>query len=106
MTATAKAAKSATKAAKTVKAPTAAAMARKRVIAERKEIVSNVRKIEKIRIALEKAAEVISKNGEDIKGDTGTQIAEILGKINVAVTVTNAAVEAEATALARTFVKR
>lgn len=81
-------------------------MARKRTVAERKVLAANLRKIEKIRVALEKAADVIAKNGEDISGDTGNQIADILGKLNIAVTVTTAAAEAEATALARTFTKR
>ncbi len=94
------------KAVKTPKAPSAKAMARKRTATERKALAANLRKIERIRTALEKAAEVIAKNGEDIQGDTGAQIADILGKLNIAVTVTEAAAEAEATALARTFVKR
>lgn len=91
---------------KTAKAPTAKAMARKRTAQERKMHARNLRKIERIRAALEKAAEVIGKNGEGIAGATGDQVADILSKINIAVEVTGAAVESEAAALARTFVKR
>lgn len=91
---------------KATKAPTAKAMARKRTVADRKVIAANLRKVEAVRIALEKAANAIAKNGEGITGDTGSQIADILGKINLALVVTEAAVESEATALARTFVKR
>lgn len=94
------------KAEKVAKTPSAKAMARKRTVAGRKAIVANVRKIERVREALEKAAAVIAKNGESITGETGAQIAEILGKINIGLKVTEAAVEAEANALARTFVKR
>lgn len=94
------------KATKTVKAHTAKAMARKRATEARKEHTANLRKIERVRLALEKAAAVIAKNGEDLKGDTGAQVADILSKINVAVIATTAATEAEVTALARTFVAR
>jgi hypothetical protein len=91
---------------KTAKTPSVKVMARKRTVADRKAIVANVRKIERVREALEKAAAVIAKNGESITGDTGVQIAEILGKINIGVRITEAAVEAEALNLARTFVTR
>lgn len=72
---------------------------------ERKAITANLRKFERIRSALEKASKTISTEGESLQGDTGAQIAEVLGKMTLAITITTSEIESQATALARTFMK-
>jgi len=73
--------------------------------AERKAITANLRKIERIRTALEKASKTIAVEGESLQGETGAQVADVLGKITLAITVTTAEIESQAGALARTFLK-
>lgn len=72
---------------------------------ERKAITANLRKFERIRSALEKASKTISTEGESLPGETGTQIAEVLGKMTLAITITTSEIESQASALARTFMK-
>lgn len=72
---------------------------------ERKSITANLRKVEKIRTALEKAVKTITTEGESMTGETGNQIAEVLGKMNLAITITTSEIESQANALARTFLK-
>lgn len=72
---------------------------------ERKAITANLRKVEKVRAALEKASKVIQAEGETLTGETGNQIAEILAKIGIGITITTSEIETQANALARTFMK-
>lgn len=72
---------------------------------ERKAITANLRKVERIRTALEKASKVIQTEGESLTGETGKQIAEILAKVGIGITITTSEIETQANALARTFLK-
>jgi len=73
--------------------------------AERKAITANLRKIERIRDALVKASKTIASEGESLTGDTGAQVAEVLGKMNLAITITTSEIESQAVALSRTFLR-
>lgn len=72
---------------------------------ERKAITANLRKVERIRAALEKASKVIQAESESLTGETGAQIAEILAKVGIGITITTSEIESQANALARTFMK-
>ena len=71
----------------------------------RKALMASIRKVERIRAALEKASKVILVEGESVQGDTGSQIADVLGKMNIAIRVTEAEIESLASQVARTFLK-
>jgi hypothetical protein len=94
------------KAAKTVKAPSAKAMARKRTVQERKSITAQIRSAEKIARSFEKARETLTAEVAKLNGDIKTQLEQVLAQLGVAATIVDAEVESQAVALARTFVKR
>lgn len=71
----------------------------------RKQLTADIRALERIRKSLEKAAVTIAENGENLKGDTGTQIADLLGKLNLGVTVVESTIAEKANSIARTFIK-
>ena len=71
----------------------------------RKQLTNDIRALERIRKSLEKAAVIIAKDGEGIKGDAQNQIADLLGKLNIGVTVVETTIADKATAIARTFIK-
>jgi uncharacterized protein YukE len=71
----------------------------------RKQLTADIRALERIRKSLEKAAVTIAENGENLKGDTHNQIADLLGKLNIGVTVVETTISDKANAIARTFIK-
>ena len=84
---------------------TAAASATIRKAATRKALTKEIRALERIRVSIEKAADVISVHGEDVTGDAGNQIADMLYKMGVSVSVVNASINEKAGFLAATFIK-
>lgn len=94
------------KATKTPKAPSATAMARKRTMQDRKAITAQIRSAEKIARSFEKARETLAAEVAKLNGDVKTQLEQVLSQLGVAATIVDAEVESQATALARTFVKR
>jgi phage host-nuclease inhibitor protein Gam len=92
--------------AKTAKVPSAKALARKRTIQERKQIAAQIRSVEKIARSFEKAQTTLAAEVAKLDGDVKEQLEQVLAQIGVAVTIVDAEVESQATALARTFVKR
>jgi hypothetical protein len=94
-----------TRPAKARKTPTVAASATNRKAAARKALTKEIRALERIRVSIEKAAAVISTQGEDITGATGDQIADMLYKMGVSVSVIDAGINEKAGYLAATFIK-
>jgi hypothetical protein len=86
-------------------AKTAAASATIRKAATRKALTKEIRALERIRVSIEKAAAVISTQGEDVTGDAGNQIADMLYKMGVSVSVVNAGINEKAGHLAATYIK-
>jgi hypothetical protein len=86
-------------------AKTAAASATIRKTAARKALTKEIRALERIRVSIEKAAHVISTQGEDVTGEAGNQIADMLYKMGVSVSVVNASINEKAGFLAATFIK-
>jgi hypothetical protein len=86
-------------------AKTAAASATIRKTATRKALTKEIRALERIRVSIEKAAHVISTQGEDVTGEAGNQIADMLYKMGVSVSVVNASINEKAGFLAATFIK-
>lgn len=84
---------------------TAAASATIRKTAARKALTKEIRALERIRVSIEKAAHVISTQGEDVTGEAGDQIADMLHKMGVSVSVVNASINEKAGFLAATFIK-
>jgi hypothetical protein len=84
---------------------TAAASATNRKATARKALTKEIRALERIRVSIEKAAAVISTQGEDITGSTGDQIADMLYKMGVSVSVINAGINEKAGHLAATYIK-
>ena len=84
---------------------TAAASATIRKTAVRKALTKEIRALERIRVSIEKAAAVISTQGEDVTGEAGNQIADMLYKMGVSVSVVNASINEKAGYLAATFIK-
>lgn len=80
-------------------------VAKVRTDSVRKTLTKDIRALERIRKQLEKAVTVIAKDGEDIKGDAHNQIADLLGKLNIGVTVVESTIADKANAIARTFIK-
>lgn len=72
---------------------------------ERKALTAEIRALRKIEAAIAKAKDAIAINGEIIKGDTGNQLTQVWAQLNVAITVTDSAVQDKAHKLAQTFVK-
>ena len=88
---------------KTTKTASASATIRK--TAARKALTKEIRALERIRVSIEKAAHVISTQGEDVTGEAGNQIADMLYKMGVSVSVVNASINEKAGFLAATFIK-
>jgi hypothetical protein len=71
----------------------------------RKALTKEIRALERIRVSIEKAAAVISTQGEDVTGEAGSQVADMLYKMGVSVSVINATINEKAGHLALTFIK-
>lgn len=71
----------------------------------RKAIAAEIRALKKIEAAIIKAKVAIELNADDITGDTHNQLTQVFNQLNVAVTVTDSAVQDKAHKLAQTFVK-
>lgn len=71
----------------------------------RKAITAEIRALRKIETAIGKAKDAIALNSDVITGDTLKQIEQVFGQLNVAITVTDSAVQDKAHKLAQTFVK-
>lgn len=72
----------------------------------RKQIAKEIKALQKMETAIVKLRTVICDNSLDIKTvDTFNQISDIYARLDVAVTVIDAAVQGKANELARTFVK-
>jgi hypothetical protein len=71
----------------------------------RKAITAEIRALRKIEAAIAKAKDAIALNSEVITGDTYEQIVQVFAQLNVAITVTDSAVQDKAHKLAQTFVK-
>jgi hypothetical protein len=81
------------------------ALARERTLLDRKALVANLRKTEKIVVAFEKSVATLGAEIAEFSGEFRTQLDSVLAQLNIAVTVTKSQVEADATALARTFIR-
>ncbi len=71
----------------------------------RKAIAAEIRALRKIEAAIIKAKVAIELNADDITSDTHDQLTQVFNHLNVAVTVTDSAVQDKAHKLAQTFVK-
>ena len=71
----------------------------------RKAITAEIRALRKIEAAIAKAKDAIALNSEVITGDTYEQIVQVFAQLNVAITVTDSAVQDKAHNLSQTFVK-
>ena len=71
----------------------------------RKQITAEIRALRKIETAIGKAKDAIALNSNVITGDTLKQIEQVFGQLNVAITVTDSAVQDKAHKLAQTFTK-
>ena len=94
-----------TRPAKARKTPTVAASATNRKAVARKALTKEIRALERIRTSIAKAAAVIATQGEDVTGATGDQIADMLHKMGVSVSVINAGINEKAGHLAATYIK-
>lgn len=72
---------------------------------ERKALTAEIRALRKIEAAIAKAKDTIALNGEVIKGDTASQLEQVFTQLNIAIAVTDSAVQDKAHKLAQTFVK-
>ena len=81
------------------------ALARERVIADRKQITKNLRAIEKINRSFERSQITLSAEVAELgAGEFRSQLESVLAQLGVAVEVTRAQAESDAMALARTFI--
>jgi len=81
-------------------------VAKNRKMNVRKQIAKEIKALQKMEAAIVKLRTVICDNSMDIKTvDTFNQISDIYARLDVAVTVIDAAVQDKANELARTFVK-
>jgi len=71
----------------------------------RKALASEIRALRKIEAAIIKAKVAIEENSNPITGDTIKQLGQVFNQLNVAITVTDSAVQDKAHKLAQTFVK-
>lgn len=71
----------------------------------RKQITAEIRALRKIETAIGKAKDAIALNSNVITGDTLKQLEQVFGQLNVAITVTDSAVQDKAHKLAQTFTK-
>jgi len=72
---------------------------------ERKALTAEIRALRKIESAIAKAKDAIALNADVVKGDTYDQLAQVFTQLNIAITVTDSAVQDKAHKLAQTFVK-
>ena len=72
---------------------------------ERKALTAEIRALRKIEAAIAKARTTIEDNSQSVTGDTFNQIAAVFKQLEIAVTVTDSAVQDKAHKLAQTFVK-
>jgi len=81
-------------------------VAKNRKMNVRKQIAKEIKALQKMEAAIVKLRTVICDNSLDIKTvDTYNQISDIYARLDVAITVIDAAVQDKANELARTFVK-
>lgn len=80
-------------------------VAKVRKTAARKQIVGEIKALQKINVALSKAMNVVNVNGCDLTGDTHHQLADLLSRMNIGVTIVTSSINERASDLARTFVK-
>ncbi len=79
-------------------------VAKNRKMTVRKQIAKEIKALQKMEAAIVKLRTVICDNSMDIKTvDTFNQISDIYARLDVAVTVIDAAVQDKANELARTF---
>ena len=71
----------------------------------RKALTAEIRALKKIEAAIIKARTTIEDNSVAVTGETFNQIAQVFKQLEIAVTVTDSAVQDKAHALAQTFVK-
>lgn len=71
----------------------------------RKQITAEIRALRKIETAIGKAKDAIALNSNVITGDTLKQLEQVFGQLNVAITVTDSAVQDKAHKLVQTFTK-
>lgn len=76
-----------------------------RKAAARKALTKEINALRKMESAFGKAINVINANSESLSGETYNQMVQVFHQLNIAVTVTDSAVQDKAHALARTFVK-
>jgi hypothetical protein len=76
-----------------------------RVAYARKALASEIRALRKIEAAIIKAKVAIEENSDAVTGATYNQITAVFNQLNVAVTVTDCAVQDAAHKLAQTFLK-
>ncbi len=82
-------------------------VAKNRKMTVRKQIAKEIKALQKMGAAIVKLRTVICDNSMDIKtADTFTQISDIYARLDVAVTVIDAAVQDKANELARTFITK
>lgn len=72
---------------------------------ERKALSAEIRALRKIEAAIGKAKDAIALNADVVKGDTYDQLTQVFTQLNIAITVTDSAVQDKAHKLAQTFVK-
>ena len=82
-------------------------VAKNRKMTVRKQIAKEIKALQKMGAAIVKLRTVICDNSMDIKTvDTFNQISDIYARLDVAVTVIDAAVQDKANELARTFITK
>jgi hypothetical protein len=73
--------------------------------AQRAEAKENISKLTRIRKILGKAHNDLAEAGVDMEGDTGAQVVEIFSGLSLSLTVVDAAISENATAIAQTYVR-
>jgi len=82
-------------------------VAKNRKMSVRKQIAKEIKALQKMEAAIVKLRTVIRDNSMNIKTvDTFNQISDIYARLDVAVTVIDAAVQDKANELARTFITK
>ena len=76
-----------------------------RKAAVRKAITKEIAALRKMELAFGKAIDTINANSQALSTDNYNQILQVFSQLNIAITVTDSAVQDKANALARTFVK-
>ena len=74
-----------------------------RKAAARKALTKEINALRKMESAFGKAINAINANSENLSPDTYNQMVQVFNQLNIAVTVTDSAVQDKANALARTF---